>query len=305
MIILFYKYVNIENPKNILRWQQRICSQLGLTGRIILAEEGINGTLGGEEKFINKYIELMNEHPLFGNIDFKTSEGDSTYFPRLRIVIKEEITRMGVDPKKITADQGGKHLTPEEVHELLANPPKDLIIIDGRNDYEAEVGRFKDAIIPPVKTFREFPKYIDDNLDLFKGKKVFMYCTGGIRCERASAYLKSKGVADDVYQLLGGIHRYAEKYPDGFFRGYNYVFDDRITVKVNDDLLGKCLLCQEPCAEFSNCINSKCNKHFICCPKCNDEYKMACSINCKELVTNNEVPVRKKFRPHGYSCPAL
>lgn len=302
MIILYYKYVNIENPKNILRWQNRICSQLGLKGRIIIAEEGINGTLGGEERLVQRYIELMNEHPLFGNIDFKTSEGDASYFPRLRIVIKEEITRMGVDPKKITADQGGKHLTPKQVHELLQNPPENLIILDGRNDYEAEIGRFKGAIVPPIKTFRDFPAYIDENAELFKDKQVFMYCTGGIRCERASAYLKSKGVAEEIYQLEGGIHRYAEQFPDGYFRGKNYVFDDRIAVTVNDDILSKCHLCPEPCADFTNCVNSKCNNQYIACPECIDKYNNCCGSECMQLVAERKVPVRTKFRYHNESC---
>lgn len=296
MIILFYKYINIENPKNILRWLTVICNQLGLKGRLILANEGINGTLGGQENLLKRYIQLMNEHPLFGGIDFKTSDGNENYFPRLRIVIKEEITRMGVDPKKITALQGGKHLTPKEAHELLQNPPENLIILDGRNEYEARIGKFKDAIVPPINIFREFPEYIDKNQELFRDKKVFMYCTGGIRCERASAYLKSKNVAEEVYQLEGGIHRYGEQYPDGFFRGKNYVFDDRIAVTINNDILSNCLFCDTKCADFTNCINAKCNEQYICCSSCIEKSMNCCNKTCYNLVKEKQVPIRIKFR---------
>ena len=130
--------------------------------------------------------------------------------------------------KTVTAKNGGKHLTPEETHNLIAQKPNDLVILDARNDYEWRIGAFEGAIKPDIEHFRQFPKFVDDNLEQFKDKQVLMYCTGGIRCERASTYLKEKGVAKNVYQILGGIHRYAEQYPDGFFRGKNYVFDDRI-----------------------------------------------------------------------------
>ena len=298
MIILFYKYIDLENPKNILRWQKKSCEELGLKGRIIIAEEGINATLGGEQKHLLRYMEIMNNHPLFGNIDFKTSAGDAKCFPRLRIVIKEEITRMGVSPKEIKAVNGGKHLSPQEVHQLLENRPENLIILDGRNSYEARIGKFSDAIVPPINTFREFPAYIDQNKELFKDKKVFMYCTGGIRCERASAYLKSKGVTEEVYQLSGGIHRYAEQFPDGYFRGKNYVFDDRIATTVNEDILSNCDQCQKPCADFTNCINSKCNEQYIACSDCITDFNNCCSTNCQNLVTSKSVPVRTKFRQY-------
>jgi predicted sulfurtransferase len=173
-------------------------------------------------------------------------DGDSNYFPRLRIVVRNEVTHLGLDPAIITAKNGGIHLTPEQTHNLLKNAPQDLIIFDARNNYESRIGSFENALKPDIKNFRDLPEYIDNNLDLFKDKEVLMYCTGGIRCERGSAYLKSKNVAKKVYQIEGGIHRYAEKFPDGFFRGKNYVFDGRIAVKVNDDILGSCELCSTP-----------------------------------------------------------
>lgn len=291
-IILFYKYVSIEYPKQILKWQTRLCTELGLKGRIILAHEGINATLGGLEENIERYKNAMEKHPLFGGIDFKESAGDANYFPRLRIVIKNEVVNLGLDPETVRAENGGIHLSPEQAHKMMADKADNLVILDCRNTYETTIGTFVDSIRPPTQYFREFPGYVDNNTDLFKDKQVLMFCTGGIRCERASAYLKSKCDTQEVYQIEGGIHRYIEQFPNGFFRGKNYVFDARVTVKVNDDILGACALCQKPCDEYSNCMNASCNKHFICCPTCQVEYKNCCSTNCGDLLASAQVAAR-------------
>jgi predicted sulfurtransferase len=292
-ILLFYKYIYITYPEQIRKWQERLCKQLNLKGRILIAHEGINGTLGGTLDALNDYKKEVDSHPLFGQIDFKESDGDSNYFPRLRIVVRNEVTHLGLDPAIITAKNGGIHLTPEQTHNLLKNAPQDLIIFDARNNYESRIGAFENALKPDIKNFRDLPEYIDNNLDLFKDKEVLMYCTGGIRCERGSAYLKSKNVAKKVYQIEGGIHRYAEKFPDGFFRGKNYVFDGRIAVKVNDDILGSCELCSTPHDEYTNCLNTVCNKQFIVCEPCIKKLGNTCSAQCFELVQNKKVVVRK------------
>jgi predicted sulfurtransferase len=297
-ILLFYKYVVIENPQATCDWMKAACTGLDLKGRIILAEEGINGTLAGTIEATTAFTKMMDAHPLFKKIDFKDSieQGEYDFFPRLRVVVKNEIVRMDVDPRAVTADQGGKHLTPEQVHKLLANKPDDLVVLDGRNFYEARVGHFEGAIKPEIQYFRQFPQYIDDNLEQFKDKQVFMYCTGGIRCERASAYLKLKGVAKEVFQLKGGIHRYIEKYPQGYFRGKNYVFDDRIEVSANNDIVGTCELCAVPYDTYTNCLNATCNKHFIGCPDCVQKLADTCSENCKQLVAEGKVPLRPALR---------
>ena len=135
-------------------------------------------------------------------------------------------------------------------------------------------------------------------MDEYKDKEVLMFCTGGVRCERATAYLNQKKVAKKVYQIEGGIHRYTEKYPDGFFRGKNYVFDSRIAMKVNGDILGACDLCKTPCDDYTNCLNALCNKHFICCKECLNSFNGTCGAQCADLVTNNKVHVRKPLREH-------
>jgi UPF0176 protein len=293
-ILLYYKYVTVPSPQVLHDWQLELCQSLGLTGRVLIADEGINGTLCGSLEATQQYIDAMSAHELFGGTDFKESivNAQHEYFPNLQIKIKKEICHIGLQEKAAHIENTGVRLTPQQAHDMMQNPPKDLVILDGRNDYEAAVGAFQNAIIPPIDNFREFPRYIDQNLEAFKDKQVLMYCTGGVRCERATAYLKEKGVAQEVYHIEGGIHRYAEQFPDGFFRGKNYVFDGRITVPITDDILGTCLHCQTSCDEYTNCRNSRCNKHFISCPNCLEKLNNACSERCAQLLATGAVPPR-------------
>jgi len=294
-IILFYKYVAIQYPKQIMKWQQEICKNLELVGRILISHEGINGTLGGSSENLDQYIHLMLTHELFSNIDFKKSDGGPECFPRLSVKVREEAVALGIPYDKLTPRNGGQHLTPQETHQLITDNPQDLVILDTRNNYEWEIGRFENAVTPDIKNFRDLPQYLDENLDQFKDKQVLMYCTGGIRCERATAYLNEKNVAKKVYQIEGGIVRYAEQYPDGFFRGKNYVFDGRIAMKINDDILGSCTLCTQPCDDYYNCLNAACNKHFISCADCIQQYNKTCSQRCKTLIEENKTHARPEF----------
>lgn len=295
IILLFYKYTDIPSPRLLVTWQKELCTQLGLTGRIIIATEGINGTLAGSQEAVDGYMQALNEHPLFGNIDFKQSLCQGEPFPRLRVVEKQEITRMGKDPQDVSYKNAGTHLSPQQAHELIGSH-KELVILDGRNSYEARIGKFVNAITPDIETFREFPEYIDNHQELFKDKDVLMYCTGGIRCERASAYLKSKNVAKNVYQITGGIDRYTQQYPDGYFRGKNYVFDGRISVPITNDVLGTCSVCTEPSDQYYNCIYSGCNKQIIICSPCLTKNNETCSDDCKQALANN--PTFKRLTPH-------
>lgn len=291
-IILFYKYVHIPVPKQILVWQKSLCRELGLKGRVIIASEGINATVGGLHENIEKYKAAMTAHALFGHIDFKESNATHDHFPRLRIVVKNEIVNLGLDPSYATADQAGTHLEPAQAHALMAQKPNDLIIIDCRNPYESAIGTIPGAIIPDIAHFRDFPAYIDKKADDLKDKQVLMYCTGGIRCERASAYVKLKGIAKEVFHIKGGIHRYVEQFPNGFFKGKNYVFDGRVAVKVTDDILGSCSLCKVACDDYSNCLRAACNKHFIGCKACIAQYGNTCSRTCYDLITIHHAPKR-------------
>lgn len=291
-ILLYYKYIQIDSPKRVLKWQKKVCADLGLKGRIIIANEGINGTVGGTKENAELYKAIMHKHPLFGDVEFKESPGSADHFPKMRIVIKDEAVHLGLDTKTITAQNGGIHLEPAQAHAMIAEKSPNLVILDTRNNFESCVGTFTNAILPDIDHFRELPGYIDNNLEQFKDKEVLMFCTGGVRCERATSYLKSKGVAANVYQIKGGIHTYVEQFPDGFFRGKNYVFDGRITVKVNDDILGTCYICSKPCDDYTNCVNAECNRHFIGCSTCIEALHNACDNQCLELVTQQKVAKR-------------
>lgn len=292
-IVLYYKYIHLSDPHAIQAWQRSLCQSLGIKGRILIAHEGINATAGGTPEAIDAYIEAMKKHPLFGDVDYKTSMADGDCFPKLKVKVRTTIVNMGIDPQAVTPDQGGIHLTPAQAHELMNNKEaNNLVILDARNEFEARIGKFEGAIVPDIEYFREFPAYIDQNLEQFKDKEVLMYCTGGIRCERATAYLNTKQVAKKVYQIEGGIHRYVEQFPNGHFRGKNYVFDGRVAVTVNEDVLGACVSCGVSCNEFHNCANVTCNAHCLLCAPCAQVLQETCSVACREKIQNNIHPAR-------------
>ncbi|MBS1987064.1 rhodanese-related sulfurtransferase [Candidatus Dependentiae bacterium] len=301
-ILLFYKYVHIDNPVRFMRWQKKLCTELGLKGRIIIAQEGINGTVGGLPENTERYKKIMAEHPLFGDVDFKESQAEDQGFPRMRIVVRSQIVETGLDATQGRPENTGTHLTPAQTHALIDAKPDNLVILDTRNRCESAIGSFTDAVKADIDTFRDFPAYVDKNLEQFKDKQVLMYCTGGVRCERATAYLKEKGVAEEVYHIEGGIHRYVEQFPDGHFRGKNYVFDGRIAVKVTDDILGACALCATTCDEYYNCLNASCNKHFIACQSCIESFKMSCSSDCYQALENGTAKRRPLFKKTANAC---
>lgn len=290
VILLFYKYVSIRYPKQIQKWQKRLCASLGMTGRIIIAHEGINGTLGCSQDAADYYVQRMREHELFFDTDIKSSQGSDDDFPRLSVVVRPEIVTLGVDPLQVTAAQGGRHLTPAETHRLIGSAPENLLIFDARNNYESAIGSFVGAVTPNIENFRELPSYIDNHLDLFRDKQVLMYCTGGVRCERASAYLKAKHVAADVMQIEGGIHRYAEQYPDGYFKGKNYVFDRRTAIPVTYDQLGMCIVCSQPTDRYQGCALAACRRQCLACQRCASPV-IACSEHRNNGVLYPEKPV--------------
>ncbi|MGE0009256.1 MAG: rhodanese-related sulfurtransferase [Candidatus Babeliales bacterium] len=291
-ILIYYKYTDIEDPHAIMQWQQTLCKELGITGRILLAKEGINGTVGGTDEATESYKKAMAEHPLFADMPIKSSEGGAHHFPKLRVAVRNEIVTLGLSPDEIKATGERTHLSPEQVHELLNNKPEDLVILDARNTYESAIGAFKDAVIPDIENFRDFPQYIKDNLDKFKDKQVLMYCTSGVRCERATAVLERENVAKSVHQITGGVQCYADKFPEGHFRGKNYVFDGRIAMKVNEDVLGSCYICAKPWDDYTNCLNVLCNRQHLSCPTCIAKLENTCSKECQELVKNGLVEIR-------------
>ena len=278
-ILLFYKYVHIVDPEAVMRWQKELCAELGLKGRVIVAQEGINVTLEGSKEHTEKYITELEKDPRFLNIHFKRSTGNGASFPKLSVKVRPEIVslRLGVcdvDPNQVT----GVHLKPEELHEWFTpstpegiHSKKEFYIVDMRNAYEHRVGHFAGSILPPMDNFRDLPKVIEQIAHL-KDKTVLTVCTGGVRCEKASGFLITQGFTD-VYQLDGGIVSYMEKYPNEDFKGKLYVFDDRVAMGFYTDdpkheVVGRCELCDVSCERYINCANNQCHRHFIACESC-------------------------------------
>ncbi|XP_069092646.1 thiosulfate sulfurtransferase/rhodanese-like domain-containing protein 2 [Pleurodeles waltl] len=308
-VLLYYCYCEVKDPSLICVWQRTICQQLHLTGKVRIASEGINGTVGGSKVATAIYIEAMLSHPLFKDRmtkeDFKSSNGGVCCFPDLRVGVFQEIVPMGIDPEKVAYKEKGVHLSPEEFHREVeaylsrSDQAENTILLDCRNFYESRIGRFQNCLAPDIRKFSYFPNYVDQNLDFFKNKKVLMYCTGGIRCERASAYLRSKAECQEVYQLKGGIHKYLEQFPDGYYRGKLFVFDGRYAICSNGDIISECRYCRRPWDQYTLCSTSPCHQLVLACSSCQDRGFTACCQVCQEktpLLTSTCNPSEQVFK---------
>ncbi len=289
-IILFYKYVHIDDPVRLMREQKELQLRLGLKGRSIIASEGVNMTMEGTSENIDKYLEELFKDPRFEGTHIKRSIGTGNAFPRTSVKVRNELVALGldpscdIDPNKLT----GVHLKPEELHQWIADG-KEFYIIDMRNAYEHQVGFFEGSILPPMNNFRDLPKFID-SISHLRNKTVLTVCTGGVRCEKASGYLLSQGFTD-VYQLDGGIVSYMEKYPNEDFIGKLYVFDNRIAMGFYTDdpkhqIVGKCIFCDVASERYTNCIVNDCNRKFIACSDC--ETKLGAEFFCPPEMGHKE-----------------
>ncbi|MBD1371507.1 rhodanese-related sulfurtransferase [Hazenella sp. IB182357] len=283
-ILLYYKYTPIEEPEQFADQHYDFCEELGLKGRVLISKEGINGTLSGPIAQTEKYMAFMQSHPLFHDMVFKIDPHDGHAFPKLKVRARDEIVTWRIDREANPYEKTGKHLSPKEFYEHLQR--EDVIVIDGRNDYEYDIGHFRGAIRPDVETTRDFPEWIRQNFGDQKDKKFITYCTGGIRCEKLTAFMIEEGF-EDVAQLDGGIVSYG-KDPEvrgKLFDGKCYVFDERISVPINqeeDKVVGKCHHCGKPEDRYINCAYCTCNHQHICCTECEEEHQSYCSPACKE-----------------------
>lgn len=282
-ILLYYKYVSIAHPEAVREEQRELCQSLGLKGRIIVANEGINGTIEGLREDTEKYITAMEQSEYFQGISYKKSEGTGDAFPKLSVKARSEVvtSKLKIDPTQTT----GKYLSAEELHAWFEQK-KEFYIVDMRNDYEYWSGHFEGFIPSGVQNFYDIESVVP-KLAHLKNKTVVTVCTGGIRCEKASGMLVAHGFAD-VYQLKDGIQTYMEKFPNQHFKGKLYVFDKRLTIGFNTDdptheIVGKCRQCGATCDSYVNCEYNFCHRHYICCAQCLDtETGLAfCSPNCK------------------------
>ena len=265
-------------------WQRTLSESLGLKGRIIVSKHGINGTLGGEMEALKKYVKATREYPGFGKTDFKWSRGRGDEFKKLSVKVKRELVTF-TTPDEVVVDEtgvvnGGKHLKPAEVNRLVEERGDDVVFFDGRNAFEAKIGKFKNAVVPDVQTTHDFIDEIESGkYDHLKDKPVVTYCTGGIRCEILSAVMLNRGFKE-VYQIEGGIVRYGERYRDkGLWEGSLYVFDGRMNINFSKDAktLGSCENCNAPTSSYRDCAGLGCKDLLLLCDACNsDSANLAC-----------------------------
>jgi UPF0176 protein len=277
-IILYYAFAPVEDPKAVMLWQRALCRSLNLRGRILISKHGINGTLGGDMEDLKKYCRETKEYAGFGKTDFKWSDGTGNDFPRLSVKVRKELVAF-TTPEEIKVEKsgvvnGGKHLKPAEVNALVAERGDDVVFFDGRNAFEAKIGRFKNAVVPNVETTHDFIAELESGkYDHLKDKPVVTYCTGGIRCEILSAVMINRGFKE-VYQIEGGIVRYGERYRDkGLWEGSLYVFDGRMNVDFSKDAktIGECEACSKKTSSFRNCSNLGCRDLVLLCDSCNED----------------------------------
>lgn len=258
-IVLFYVFTPLPDPEAIRLWQHTLAASNNLNGRILISEHGINATVGGELENVKKYVRGTRSYGPFRGADIKWSEGLGDDFPRLSVKVRSEIVTFGA-PEELKVDEsgvvgGGVHLSPEQVHDLVDSRGDDVVFFDGRNAFEAQIGKFKNAVVPDVDTTKDFVAQLDSGqYDHLKKTPIVTYCTGGVRCEVLSSLMKARGF-EEVYQLDGGIVRYGETYgDDALWEGSLYVFDKRMKIDFSDhtSVIGRCTVCANPTSRYQD-----------------------------------------------------
>jgi len=288
-IILYYGFAPVSDPEAVRLWQRTLCESLGLKGRIIISKHGINGTVGGNMEDLKKYVRATKEYPGFGKIDFKWSDGTGNDFPRLSVKSRSELVAFNapdeIEVARSGITNGGKHLKPIEVNKLVEERGDEVVFFDGRNAFEAKIGKFKNAIVPDIETSHDFVAELESGkYDHLKDKPIVTYCTGGIRCEILSAVMLNRGFKE-VYQMQGGIVRYGETFRDkGLWEGSLYIFDERMTMDFSDEakVIGECEGCGGATNEFRNCQNLGCKDLVLLCDECSVMPEM---LKCKPSHT--------------------
>lgn len=282
----FYQYASIANPHLFRDHLFILLDQLEVLGRIYVAQEGINAQISVLEEKLEAFKTALSTINFLEKVRLNIAiEDNGKSFIKLKIKIRNKIVADGLDDADFDVTKKGKHLSAKAFNEL--SDEAETIIVDMRNHYESEVGHFKNAITPDVETFRESLPIVEELLDEHKDKNIVMYCTGGIRCEKASAYLKHKGF-NKVHQLEGGIIEYARQTKnlglENKFIGKNFVFDDRLGEKISAEIIAKCHQCGQACDDHTNCKNDACHILFIQCSSCKQELNNCCSIKCKSFI---------------------
>jgi UPF0176 protein len=291
----FYKYHQIENPKEFRDELFKNLTTLDVWGRIYVAHEGTNAQISVPASNYDAFKAYLYSYPFFNGIRLNTAiDDDGKSFFKLKILVRKKIVADGLDDSSFDVTNSGVHLNAADFNELAQKP--DTVIVDMRNHYESEVGHFENAICPDVDTFREALPVVEKILEDKKDKNVIMYCTGGIRCEKASAWMKHRGFKN-VFQLNGGIIEYARQVNeyglDNKFIGKNFVFDERLGERISPDIISVCHQCGNPCDDHTNCKNDGCHLLFIQCQACTEKYNGCCSSECTEIVALPEEQQRE------------
>jgi UPF0176 protein len=305
-VILYYNFKPIPKVESFILDHRSFCKENELNGRIYVSDEGINGTLSGTIAAIDAYKVFLNSKPGFGDTEYKEDESDSIPFAKLIIKKRPEIVSLRSDIELNPTEEGQGYLDPSEWRKVIESG-EEFVMIDVRNNYESKIGHFEGAILPDLENFYDFPKWVDES-GIEKDKKILMYCTGGIRCEKFSILMRKKGY-NDVNQLHGGILNYAKKENGIHFKGKCFVFDDRLVVPVNPDdeePISHCEISGVPSDTYINCANMECNRLFICAEEAAVEMEGCCSAECKKsekrrpFDSNNAyAPFRKWYHYFG------
>ncbi|WP_420535553.1 rhodanese-related sulfurtransferase [Alkalihalobacillus pseudalcaliphilus] len=294
-VLLYYFYTTIENAEDFTEKHLKFCKELGIKGRVLIADEGINGTVSGTVEQTEAYKAELENDPRFHGIVFKEDEEEEHAFKKMHVRYRPELVTLRLEDDVNPLELTGNYLSPKEFYEAMQN--EDTVVIDARNDYEFDLGHFRDSVRPDIRSFRELPDWIRDHKEQFEGKKILTYCTGGVRCEKFSGWLKREGF-DDVSQLHGGIVTYG-KDPEvrgKLWDGQLYVFDERISVPVNQVdpvIVGKDHYDGTPCERYVNCGNPECNKQILTSEENEHFYMRGCSDECRVHPRNRYIVENK------------
>lgn len=283
-VLLYYKYVHIEEPEQFTQEHLQFCKDLGLKGRILIAKEGINGTVSGTIEQTEDYMNKMDKDLRFSDMIYKIDPHDQHTFKKMHVRHRPELVTLRLEDDVDPLQTSGEYLSPTEFNEAMKD--EDTIILDARNDYEYDVGHFRGAIRPDIETFRDLPEWVRANKHLIAGKRVLTYCTGGVRCEKFSGWLVKEGV-ENVAQLHGGVITYGKdsEVQGERWDGQCYVFDERLVVPINrkepHTVVGVDYFDGQPCERYVNCSKPECNRQILCSEKNEHKYLRGCSHECR------------------------
>ena len=296
-IILYYNFQLIDDPEQFCVDHKKKCLNLDLLGRVYIAKEGINGTLAGKPGNIAKYKEYLRSFLRFEGTEFKEDQCEYIPFRKLIVKVRPEMVTLKAPEKVDLSREEGKRLMPDEWRKVLESD-EEYVLIDVRNDYEWEIGHFENAVLPDVNNFFDFPQWIDQ-AGIDRDKKILMYCTGGIRCEKFSLLMEKRGYTN-VFQLHGGIINYGKKEGGAHFKGKCFVFDDRLAVPIdygNQAPISHCTITGVPCDTYINCADPDCNKLFVCCEEGAIKAEGCCSDACRRSSRKRPLDLNNIFAP--------